>query len=225
ATPENIIGKSFSQWEVEGEIIGVVKDYHFKSLKQEIEPLTIRLEPVVARFFSLNISADNMPATIAALRDQWQELAPQRPFNYFFLDEAFDKNYRAEERFGQLFLYFAGVAIFIACLGLLGLISYTIVQRTKEIGVRKVLGATESSIVRLLSKDFLVLVLIAFVIATPIAWYALQQWLADFAYRTPMHWWTFALAGLVTTFIAMLTVSVQSVKAAISNPVDALRSE
>ncbi|MEM9674137.1 MAG: ABC transporter permease, partial [Bacteroidota bacterium] len=225
ASPEDIIGKSFSQWEVEGEIIGVVKDYHFKSLKQEIEPLTIRLEPVVARFFSLNISADDMPATIATLRDQWQELAPQRPFNYFFLDEAFDQKYRAEERFGRLFLYFAGLAIFIACLGLLGLISYTIVQRTKEIGIRKVLGATESSIVRLLSKDFLVLVLIAFVIATPIAWYVLQQWLADFAYRTPMHWWVFALAGVVATFIAMLTVSIQSVKAAVSNPVDALRNE
>ncbi|MEM6841776.1 MAG: ABC transporter permease [Bacteroidota bacterium] len=225
STPEDIIGKSFSQWGVEGEIIGVVKDYHFKSLRQEIEPLTIRLEPTVARFFSLNVSADDMPATIAAVQEQWQTLAPQRPFNYFFLDEAFDQKYRAEERFGRLFIYFAGVAVFIACLGLLGLISYTIVQRTKEIGIRKVLGATESSIVQLLSKDFLALVLISFVIATPVAWYVLQQWLADFAYRTPMHWWVFVLAGLTATFIAMLTVSVQSVKAAVSNPVDALRNE
>lgn len=225
AAPEDIIGKRFSQFGVEGEIIGVVKDYHFKSLQQEIEPLTIQLGPTFARFFSLSISVDNIPATIAALEAQWQTLAPQRPFNCFFLDEAFDQNYRAEERFGRLFIYFGGVAIFIACIGLLGLISYTIMQRTKEIGVRKVLGATESSIVWLLSKDFLMLVLIAFVIATPIAWYALQQWLENFAYRVPMPWWIFALAGLLATFIAMLTVSFQSIKAALANPVDSLRNE
>ena len=225
AAPDEIIGKRFSQFGVKGEVIGVVKDYHFKSLQQEIEPLAIRLEPVVARFFSLNISTDDMPATIAALQEQWQNLAPQRPFNFFFLDESFDQQYRAEVRFGQLFIYFAGLAVFIACLGLLGLISYTVVQRSKEIGIRKVLGATESSIVRLLSRDFLVLVLIAFMIATPIAWYASQQWLADFAYRTPMHWWVFALAGLTATFIAMLTLGFQSVKAALANPIDSLRNE
>ena len=128
-------------------------------------------------------------------------------------------------RFGQLFIYFAGLAIFIACLGLLGLISYTIVQRTKEIGIRKVLGASESSIVRLLSQDFLVLVLVAFVIAAPVAWYALQQWLAGFAYRVALPWWIFALAGLLATVIAMLTVSFQSVRAATANPVDSLRNE
>ncbi len=141
------------------------------------------------------------------------------------LNEAFDQHYRAEVRFGQLFIYFAGLAIFIACLGLLGLISYTIVQRTQEIGIRKVLGATESSIVRLLSQDFLALVLLAFVIASPIAWYALQQWLKGFAYRVAIPWWIFGLAGLSATLIAMLTVSVQSVKAATANPVDSLRNE
>lgn len=225
AAPEDIIGKRFSQFGVEGEIIGVLEDYHFKSLQQEIEPLTIQLGPTFARFFSLSISVDNIPATIAALEAQWQTLAPQRPFNYFFLDEAFDQNYRAEERFGQLFIYFAGLAIFIACLGLLGLISYTVVQRTQEIGIRKVLGATESSIVRLLSQDFLALVLVAFVIASPIAWYALQQWLEGFAYRVAVPWWIFGLAGLSATLIAMLTVSFQSVKAATANPVDSLRNE
>jgi putative ABC transport system permease protein len=225
AEPEDIIGKQFSQWGVEGEIVGVIKDYHFRSLQQEIEPMTIRLDDTFTRYLSLAINSDDIPATLAALEETWQNLAPQRPFEFFFLDESFDQQYRAEVRFGQLFLYFAGLAIFIACLGLLGLISYTIVQRTREIGVRKVLGATESSIVRLLSKDFLMLILIAFVIATPIAWYTLQQWLADFPYRTPMPWWVFALAGLTATFIAMLTVSFQSVKAAVSNPVDALRSD
>lgn len=225
ASPEDIIGKRFSQWGVEGDIIGVVKDYHFRSLQQAIEPMTIRLEPTRVRFLSLNIASDDMPSTVAALGQQWQSLAPQRPFNYFFLDQAFDQQYRAEVRFGELFIYFAGLAIFIACLGLLGLISYTIVQRTQEIGIRKVLGASESSIVRLLSKDFLALVLVAFVVAVPVAWYALDQWLADFAYRVAMPWWIFALAGLLATVIAMLTVSFQSVRAATANPVDSLRSE
>ena len=225
AAPEDIIGKRFSQWGVEGQIVGVVKDYHFRSLQEEIEPMTIRLEPSNARFISLNLRSDDIPATVSALQQQWQTLAPQRPFQYFFLDEAFDEQYRAEARFGQLFIYFAGLAIFIACLGLLGLISYTIVQRTKEIGIRKVLGASESSIVRLLSKDFLALVLVAFVIASPVAWYALSQWLAEFAYRVTMPWWIFVVAGLAATVIAALTVSFQSVRAATANPVDSLRSE
>ena len=225
AAPEDIIGKRFSQFGVEGEIIGVLGDYHFKSLQQQIEPLTIQLGPTFARYFSMSVRADNVPTTLAALEAQWQALAPHRPFIYFFLDEAFDRQYRAEARFGQLFICFAGLAIFIACLGLLGLISYTVVQRTKEIGIRKVLGATEFSIVQLLSKDFLMLVLVAFVIASPVAWYALQQWLADFAYRVAVPWWIFVLAGISATVIAMLTVSFQSMKAATSNPVDALKNE
>ena len=225
ASAEDIIGRRFSQWGVEGEIIGVVKDYHFRSLQQEIEPLTIRLEPNNARLFSLNIASDDMASTVASLEEKWQTLAPHRPFHYFFLDESFDQQYRAEVRFGQLFVCFASLAVFIACLGLLGLISYTVVQRTKEIGIRKVLGATESSIVRLLSKDFLLLVVVAFVVASPLAWYFLHRWLEEFAYRVTLSWWTFALAGVLATLIAMLTVSFQSVKAAMANPVDALRSE
>ena len=224
-SPEDIIGKQFSQWGGEGEVVGVVKDYHFKSLQERIEPLTIRLLLDYARYISLSVNTENLPVTISELQQQWQTLAPQRPFNYFFLDQAFDEQYRAEARFGELFIYFAGLAIFIACLGLLGLISYTIVQRTQEIGIRKVLGASESSIVRLLSQNFLKLVLVAFVVAVPLAWYALDQWLADFAYRVAMPWWIFALAGLLATVIAILTVSVQSVRAATANPVDSLRSE
>ena len=224
-SPEDIIGKRFSQWGRKGEIIGVVKDYHFRSLQEEIAPMAICLEPNIPRFISLNLKGDDIPATVLALQQQWQTLAPQRPFNYFFLDEAFDEQYRAEVRFGQLFIYFAGLAIFIACLGLLGLISYTIVQRTKEIGIRKVLGATESSIVRLLSQDFLGLVLVAFVIAVPVAWYALSRWLEGFAYRVVMPWWIFALAGSLAMLIALITVSFQSVKAALANPVDSLRNE
>lgn len=225
ASPQDIIGKKFSQWGVEGEIIGVVKDYHFRSLQQEIAPMTIRMSPQFARYFTLTIQPDNLTNTLAELTDKWQDLAPQRPLDFFFVNESFDQLYRTEARFGQLFIYFASLAIFIACLGLLGLISYTVMQRTREIGVRKVLGATEQSIVRLLSADFLTLLLIAFVIATPIAWYTLQQWLSNFAYRTTIPWWVFALAGLTATLIAMLTISFQAIKAAIANPVDSLRSE
>jgi putative ABC transport system permease protein len=225
ASAEDIIGKRFSQWGVEGEIIGVVKNYHFRSLQQEIAPMSIRLNPQFSRYISLNLTSADMSSTLAELQHTWMRLAPQRPFHYFFMDEAFDQQYRAEERFGQLFIYFSGLAIFIACLGLLGLISYTVVQRTKEIGIRKVLGATEASIVSLLSRDFLTLVLVAFVVAIPVAWFTLQQWLAEFAYRTTMPWWAFALAGLVAMITALLTVGFQSLKAAVANPVVSLRSE
>ncbi|MEK6481360.1 ABC transporter permease [Catalinimonas sp. 4WD22] len=224
-SPEDILGKRFSQWGVEGEIIGVVEDYHFRPLQEEIAPMSIRLEPNRSRFFSLSLGTEDISSTIAALEQKWQNIAPQRPFNYYFLDEAFNKQYRSEVRFGQIFICFAGLAIFIACLGLLGLISYTIVQRTKEIGIRKVLGATESSLVHLLSKDFLALVIVAFLVASPIAWYVLSKWLEGFAYRVELPWWVFASAGLLATVIAMLTVSFQSIKAALANPVESLRNE
>lgn len=225
ASAEDIIGKKYSQWGVEGEIIGVVENYHFRSLKEKIAPLTIRLAPSFSRYISLNIQSDQISSAISELEGIWKNLAPQRPFNFFFMDDAFDQQYRAEVRFGQLFIYFSSLAIFIACLGLLGLISFTVVQRTKEIGIRKVLGASEASIVKMLSKDFLVLVLIAFFVASPVAWYSLQQWLAEFAYRTTIPWWAFILAGVTATLIAMLTISLQSVKAAIANPIDSLKSE
>jgi len=224
-SPEEIIGKKFSQWGVEGEIIGVIKDYHYRSLQQEVAPITIRLEPDNARYISLNLKGENIASTVSALEQQWKAMAPQRPFNYFFLDEAFDQQYRSEMRFGQLFICFAGLAIFIACLGLLGLISYTVVQRTKEIGIRKVLGASVQSIVTLLTKDFLSLVALAFLLATPVAWYVMHQWLQDFANRIDIEWWVFALAGVLALFIAMLTVCFQSIKAAFANPVDTLRNE
>ncbi len=152
---------------------------------------------------------------------------PNRPFSYYFVDEMFDQQYRAEDRFGKLFLYFAGLAIFISCLGLLGLASYSTIQRTKEIGVRKVLGASVGGIVRLLSKDFLWLVGIAFVVATPLSFVLMHKWLKDFAYRIDIWsaWWIFVLAGLGALAIALFTISFQAVKAALANPVNSLRSE
>ncbi len=150
---------------------------------------------------------------------------PNRPFSYFFLDEFFDKQYRSEERFGKLFLNFAVLAIFISCLGLLGLASYSTMQRTKEIGIRKVMGASTSNIVNLLSKDFLKLVAVSALIAVPLAWFGMHKWLEDFAYRIDLSWWVFLAAGILATLIALFTISFQAIRAAIANPVKSLRTE
>jgi putative ABC transport system permease protein len=225
SSPQQIIGKKFDQWGRTGMVIGVVKDFHFRSLQEVIKPLSIRIEPNGCDLISINISSKNIPATIAAVEKKWKTLIPKRPFSYYFLDEFFDKQYRSEDRFGRLFLNFAILAIFISCLGLLGLASYSTMQRTKEIGVRKVMGASVGNIVNLLSKDFLQLVIISFVIAAPVAWYFMFQWLKGFAYRTNIGWWIFAAAGITALLIALLTVSFQAIKAAIANPVKSLRTE
>ena len=174
---------------------------------------------------SANVSAANLPATLAAIESKWKSLIPNRPFSYYFLDEFFDRQYRSEERFGNLFLNFSILAIFISCLGLLGLASYSTMQRTKEIGIRKVMGASVRGIINLLSKEFLTLVVISFFIAMPVAWYFMHSWLQDFAYRTTISWWVFLLAGVIAILIAVFTVSFQAIKAAIANPVKSLRTE
>jgi len=155
----------------------------------------------------------------------WNELAPAHPFNYAFLDEQLDQLYQAELQQGRLFSFFAGIAIFIACMGIFGLSAFAAAQRTKEIGIRKVLGASVGSIVQLLSKDFLKLVVLALLIATPIAWYFMRQWLDNFAYRIDIQWWVFPVAGFLALTVAFLTISFQSTKAALQNPVDSLRSD
>ncbi|MGC4035870.1 MAG: ABC transporter permease [Chitinophagaceae bacterium] len=223
--PEDALGKRFKQWGREGKIIGVVKDFHFRSLQQAIKPLSMRIEPDGCSLVSVNIAAGNAKSTIAAIEGKWKTLIPARPFSYYFLDDFFDRQYRSEERFGKLFLNFSVLAILISCLGLLGLASYSTMQRTKEIGIRKVLGASVGSIVNLLSKDFLKLVFISFLIATPVAGIFMYKWLQDFAYRTTLSWWVFALAGLIAVFIALFTVSFQAIKAALTNPVKSLRTE
>jgi putative ABC transport system permease protein len=224
-SPEQAVGKKFSQWGREGTIVGVVKDFHFRSLQEVIKPLSIRIEPNACNLLSAKVDGRHIPATIDAIERKWKELMPDKPFNYFFLDEFFDKQYRSEDRFGTLFLYFSALAIFISCLGLMGLASYSTVQRTKEIGIRKVVGASVSQIVYLLSRDFLQLVLLAFVFSAPIAWWLIEGWLKGFPYRIPVYWWIFAIAGLLAFLIAILTVSFQAVKAAVANPVNSLRSE
>ena len=225
SSPQQAIGKRFKQWGREGKIIGVVKDFHFHGLQQPIKPLSMRIEPGGANLVSIKVAATNLPATITSIENKWKALIPNRPFSYYFLDEFFDKQYRGEERFGKLFLNFAVLAIIISCLGLLGLASYSTVQRTKEIGIRKVLGASVSGIVNLLSIDFLKLVIISFVIAAPLAWYFMHQWLEDFAYHTNVNVWVFVAAGILALAIALFTVSFQAIRAAIANPVKSLRTE
>jgi putative ABC transport system permease protein len=206
-------------------VIGVVDDFHFHSLREAIQPLCLQTGQGYLQYLSIKINTGHLPATIQALAGQWAQAVPNRPFTYFFLDEDFNSQYRAEESFGQLFFYFSFLALFLSSLGLLGLSSYSTLQRTREIGIRKVLGASVSGIVGLLSGDFVKLVFLAFLIACPISWLAMHQWLEGFAYRITLNSGIFMLAGAGALLIALLTISVQAVKAALANPVKSLRTE
>jgi putative ABC transport system permease protein len=208
-----------------GQVVGVVEDFNYASLRQEIEPLLFQVDPGTFRSVSLRLKTGNISATLSDLRQAWQRLVPGRPFEYAFLDQRFDRLYQAQERFGQVFSIFAGLAILIACLGLFGLAAFTAERRTKEIGIRKALGASVPSIVGLLSKDFLKLVGIAFVVAVPAAYYAMHQWLEGFAYRISLGAGVFLLAGLIAVLVALATISYHAVRAARTDPVNALRYE
>jgi putative ABC transport system permease protein len=208
-----------------GRVVGVVKDFHVKSFHQKIEPMVMHIYPGGFNEFIVRIRPENTAATLDFLKGQWAKLAPEWPFDYKFLDDQFAQLYASEQTFGRLFGVFTGLSIFVACLGLFGLASFTAQQRTKEIGVRKVLGASVGSIVALLSKDFLKLIAVAFVLATPLAWYFMREWLQNFVYRVDMGWWIFAAAGLLAGLIALLTISFQSIRAALTDPVKSLRSE
>jgi len=206
------------------EVIGVVKNFHFESMKENIGPLCFRLaDNSWATAFKVNTS--DIKQLVTNIESKWKAMAPGMPFSYQFMDESFDNMYRVEQRTGKLGLTLAVIAILIACLGLFGLATYTAEQRIKEIGVRKVLGATISNIVSMLSKDFIVLVVIASLFAIPLAWWAMNKWLQDFAYRISIGWWVFAAAGIIALLIAVITVSSQAIKAALANPVKSLRTE
>ncbi len=205
-------------------VIGVVQDFNFKSLHERIGPLMMTLGDNSGAIL-VKVETRDIPALLQSVEKQWAALAVDAPIAYSFLEENFNATYRAEQKTGKILGLFAGLTIFVACLGLFGLATFTAEQRTKEIGVRKVLGASVSGIVALLSRDFLKLVAISILIASPIAWYAMNSWLQDFAYKIDISWWVFALAGLLAVGIALLTVSFQSVRAALRNPVESLRSE
>ncbi|MDO1451661.1 ABC transporter permease [Rhodocytophaga aerolata] len=219
------IGKRFKLWVTEGTIIGVVKDFHFSSMHNKIEPAVFLYRPEWHWQLYIKTTGKEAPKAIAAAEKLWKQYNPAFPFEYKFMDQAYDQMYKSDQRTGKLFNYFAAITIIISCLGLFGLATYTAEQRTKEIGIRKVLGASVSNITLLLSKDFLKLVLIAFLIATPIAWYLMNQWLENFAYQIDISFWVFLLAGFLAIVIALLTVSYQAIKAALANPVKSLRNE
>jgi len=205
-------------------IIGVVKNFNFESLKQNVGLLGFFLKSSTG-LVSFKVNASNIPDVLKQVENKWKAMAPGMPYSYRFLDDAFNEMYSSEQRIGKIILIFSTLAILIACLGLFGLSTFIAEQRTKEIGIRKVLGASVSSIVQLLSKDFIRLVAIAFVFAAPLAWWAMTKWLQDFANRTNISWWIFLLAGVLAFVIAIATVSFQAIKAAVMNPVKSLRTE
>jgi putative ABC transport system permease protein len=206
-------------------VVGVVADYHHQGLQKTIDPMGFLLIPNIRGFYSLKVTTANMPQTIANVSKIWNKYFPADPIEYFFLDETFNEQYKSDQLFGKVFGVFAFLAILIACFGLLGLSAYNVLQRTKEIGIRKVLGASIQNILLLLSAEFLRLIIIALFIAVPIGWYVMHTWLQDFAYRISIQWWVFIVAALIAVFIALFTISTQAIKAAISNPVKSLRTE
>lgn len=206
-------------------IVGIVKDFHYTSAKEQIAPLMILAANNSRRLLILRIKTTNIPELISSIKNKWERFNSGAPFSYSFLDEQFASLYGAEQRAGEIFTSFSVIAVIIACLGLFGLAAFMIRQRVKEIGIRKVLGASAGTITFMLSKEFLKLILIASLISFPITWYAMHKWLQDFAYRVNIQWWVFVLAGCIALLVAAITISFQSVKAALANPVKSLRSE
>ena len=225
--PEDAIGKNFGYGGRRGKLIGVFNDFHFESLHQKITPLVL-LVPRSANSYgsiSIKITGSNITGALDRIATTWRNFLPESPYQFTFLDENFGRLYEAEARQKTLLIIFASLAIFIACLGLFGLSAFAILQRLKEIGIRKVLGADVPTIVALLSKDFLKLVLFAAIPSFIVSWYFMNKWLEDFAYRVSMPWWMFLTAGLLATVIALITISFQAIRAALANPVKSLRTE
>jgi len=223
---KNPVGKPLTLWGTKGTIIGVIKDFHFNSLHTAINPLMLRLgENFNGGIALVKTNSGKTREALASLEKIYKELNPKVPFTYKFSDEEYQKLYKSEQVVSQLANYFAFLAIFISCLGLLGLVMFTAEQRTKEFGIRKVVGARPVILFSLLSKEFLSLVLIAIIIASPVAWYFSNQWLQDFAYKTNLSWWVFVIAAFTALLIALITVSFQAIKIAIANPVKSLRTE
>ncbi len=223
-TPEEAVGKTLHKGSP-GIIKGVVKDFNFSSLHDPIGPLVIFLEPHYVFQMFVRVKGENIQSTLSAIERVWKTRVSHRPFEFKFLDEEYYSLYKTEQRTAQIFSLFSGLAILLACLGLFALAAFTTVQRTKEIGIRKVLGASIAGIAVMLSKEFLLLVGLAILISIPIAWYAGSRWLQDFAYRIELSWWMFLVAGVIGVLIALIAVSSQAIKAALSNPVKSLRTE
>lgn len=222
---ESAVGKKFER----GKVIGVVKDFHIQPFDLAIEPMYLTFRNRETTYYSGNIAMkikmDDPEGALAYVQETLKEMTPLLPFQHRFMDESYNQLYESEKRFGKVFNIFTLIALFIACMGLFGLVTHNVIQRTKEISIRKVLGATISNIVGLLSKDFLKLVLLSSIIAVPIAWWGMNKWLQDFAYRINLNWQTFVLACLLAIGLAFLTISAQAIKAAAANPANTLKGE
>ncbi|MBA4850882.1 ABC transporter permease [Emticicia sp. BO119] len=224
-TPDKGIGKPFAMSGRKGKVVGIVKDFHFNSLQHKVEPMAMLLRGETFSRVILKIDMNQAQKAIAVIESEWKKHFPDALFMYDFVDKRLGEQYEAEARFSKIFLYFSILSVLIACLGLYGLTSFATEQRTKEIGIRKVLGASIFSVTTLITKDFIRLVVIAIVVASPIAWYFMNKWLQDFSYKIDMEWWFFVVAGIVAVAIAILTVSYQAIKAALMNPVKSLKAE
>jgi len=233
---EDPLGSEISVWDGTGKIVGIMKDFHFQSFYNTIKPLSLFLSPDMqseasafkernSYYLSVKIRANKIPETLNFLEDQMKKFSPAYPFEYHFFDDIFDRTYRNVEKTGKIFGAFTSISIFIGCLGLFGLAAFMAVQRTKEIGIRKVLGATVKNVIYMLSKEFVKWVIIAAVFALPVSWYAMNKWLQDFAFRINISAGVFALSVIIALAVALLTVSYQSIKAATANPVNSLRDE
>ncbi len=222
---QNPVGEKIHGEIAEYTIIGVVKNFNYESLREPVGPVILNFNDKSGDFAAFRIGDADMKDVISQINRVWKKLELQYPLNYYFMDDAFDNIYRADQTMGKISITATILAILIACTGLFGLIAYASEKRRKEIGIRKVMGASVAQITMLLSKDFLSLVLIAFIIASPIAWFAMHRWLQGFAYKITIEWWVFALAGMLAILIALITISFQAIKAAIANPVKSLRTE
>jgi putative ABC transport system permease protein len=230
--PKDAIGHkvAWRRWdddtkEKKGTVIGVIKDMHLNSLHQNVTPVMLQVLPLAYNTLTLRINGNNIPATISHLEDTWKKFESNWPFEYKFLDSNFDKLYKSEQRLSKLFTFFTGFAIFIACLGLFGLVAYNTAQRFREIGIRKVFGATETQLVVHLGKTYVLLICIAFVVAVPFSYFAASQWLQTFPYHAEISALLFAKAAAAILVVSMITVGIQSLKAAAGNPVNALKEQ
>jgi putative ABC transport system permease protein len=231
-TPEQALGKTllWPTWPnidsfKKAQVIGVVKDFHFKSLYDKVEPAVLQIYPNAYWKVAVKMKTAGIESALAHVKKVWNRFTPDYPIEYNFLDENFDQMYKADDKLKTLLWIFTAITIFVACLGLFGLITYAAERRKKEIGIRKVLGASVNGIALLLSKDFIKLVLLSLIIASPIAWYVMGGWLQDFAYRINMGWDIFVTAAIVALLLAIITISFQAIKSAVANPVKNLRTE
>jgi putative ABC transport system permease protein len=224
-TPEEAIGKKVDQNGKKGTIIGVMKDYHYRSLHYKIEPLMVNINKYPMRKFSIHISDSDIPAVMEKLEAKWKAITPSLPFTFSFLDDDYDRLYSADAKLGKVAAIFSGLAIFVGCLGLLGLTSFSVERRVKEIGIRKVLGASSSHVVYIISSEFVKLILVAFVIAVPLTYFMIMEWLSKFTHQISVGPITFIIAGISVLVLAWTAVSYLSFKAAGTNPTAALRDE